>query len=122
MSTNTKYELLSLLDKYYKLFWDLYNEHMQDSPNNTKLNDLEKEQADIANQITQISKDADAYNTFLSIIEYRNPDAFTVMISNLDSNPSQYETLYDLFKEFNSIHTSTVTFPTEALQNIKIIL
>ena len=83
-------------------------------------NKLLKEEKELEEQIISFSKQQDALSTFSAMIEEVETDIFNTMIANLDSTPDKYETLYDVFSEFNNIHKSKIVFPNEALRNIKI--
>lgn len=111
-------EIKDLLEQYYDLSWDIFTEEMADFMNHTKVKQLEEKRKNIEEQIIQFSKSDNAYDTFTSIIEDKNPDAFNIMIANIDSNPDKYQNLNDIFEEFNNIHKSKVTFPYIALQNV----
>ncbi len=113
-------EISDLLERYYNLSYSIFTEEMADYMDHKKVNNLKQSCNDIENQIIQFSKSNDAYNTFTSIIEEKNPTAFSAMISNIDSNPNDYPTLYEAFEEFNNIHLSKVIFPDTALKNVKI--
>lgn len=118
MNNNIK----DLIEQYHKLSNDIYLEQQACNKGENKIIiDLEQKRNDISEQIVQFSKSNDAYNTFTAIIEEFNPEAFSTMIANLDSNPNQYDTLYDLYKDFNNM-SSNITFPILALQNVTIKL
>ena len=48
------------------------------------------------------------------------PNTFNIMIANLDSNPTKYETLYDLCKEIDIKKEDNFYFPIKCLVSIKI--
>lgn len=113
-------EINELLERYYNLSYSIFIEEMADYMDHKKVNNLKQSLIEIENQIIQFSKSNDAYNIFTSIIEEKNPTAFNTMISNIDSSPNDYPTLYEAFEEFNTIHLSKVIFPKSALKNVKI--
>ena len=84
-------EIKDLLEQYYDLSWDIFTEEMADFMNHTKVKQLEEKRKNIEEQIIQFSKSDNAYDTFTSIIEDKNPDAFKIMIANitLKSGPAK---------------------------------
>lgn len=53
-------------------------------------------------------------------LEEHCPNTFSIMIANLDSNESKYETLYDLCREINIRKEDNFVFPVDCLQKIRI--
>lgn len=60
------------------------------------------------------------FDIVTKFLEEHCPNSFSIMISNLDSNPTKYETLYDICVEINIRKEDNFEFPIDCLKQIKI--
>lgn len=113
--------LVELLKTYYKTVRDQFINEMADFMDHSLNRKLENEIKELEKQIIEYAGRPDAFKLFTESIETIDPDVFSKLIADLDSDSESYDTLYDLFTKYNNIHLSNVVFPDDAIKKIKII-
>lgn len=109
-----------LFDNYYAAVRRNFMYAMHEADWNVfESQELSRKENELREQIIALGKNPDIYDEVTLYIEDRDPDVFSEMIANLDSNQN-VETLYDLICERNTIHGSKVCLPENFLKMIKI--